>query len=416
VPARVLDIELTEEIRPIWGVEKYDYLWILVRYKTRPLGWIAVSKDRSQPVVSGDAVRQAIVNQAGAALSLGFLSDRLKRNVQPVANSDPVSVVVCTRDRADLLFGCLQALLALDYPDYEIIVVDNASSSTDTSELAARLKVRHVREERPGLDWARNRGIAEARHDLVALTDDDARPDRYWLRAIASGFGDPEVMAVTGLVAPAELETPTQELYEFRYGGMGKGFQRRIFRRDDISIRELVWAHVFGVGANMAFRRRVFDAIGVFDVALDVGTSSRSGGDLDVLHRLVADGYTLLYEPSALVWHIHRRSESVLRKQLFDNSAGFGSYLLTCRRNHTVSSSTLLDFALRDWLGWWLLRRLLRPRGFPRRLVLAEILGAFCSPFAYLAAQAQARRTATRFKAVPIKDDKGAVGSADYVR
>ncbi|MGH7230983.1 MAG: hypothetical protein ACREJU_06425, partial [Nitrospiraceae bacterium] len=83
-----------------------------------------------------------------------------------------------------------------------------------------------------------------------------------------------------------------------------------------------------------------------------------------------------------------------LRRQLYDNGRGFGSYLLTCWRNRTVSRLALVQFVVRDWLGWWLCRRVLRPRGLPRRLVLAELMGALLSPIAYRAAQARAKQVA----------------------
>jgi glycosyltransferase involved in cell wall biosynthesis len=155
--------------------------------------------------------------------------------------------------------------------------VDNAPLTDDTARFVAPLLVRYVREERPGLDWARNHGIAEARYDITAFTDDDARPDRGWLRAIAHAFAEPEVMAVTGLVAPAELETKAQIHFEHGYG-MSRKLQRRIIRRDALKNCKLLQAGDFGSGANMAFRRNLFAAIGPCDVALGVDTPSGGGG------------------------------------------------------------------------------------------------------------------------------------------
>jgi glycosyltransferase involved in cell wall biosynthesis len=403
VPAKLLELDLTKKIMPVWGTEKHDRIYILVRYDREPIGWLSVSNIRKYPVISAERLRDAIKERLSWPLAQAMLRAENRINGAPEDTLAPISVVVCTRDRTDLLSGCLRALQALDYPRYEVIVVDNAPSNNETAQLVASLPVRYIREERPGLDWARNRGIAEARHSIIAFTDDDARPDYNWLRAIGSAFLDSEVMAVTGLVAPAELETAAQQVFEFGYGGMGKGFRRRMFRLRDITQRELLWAHMFGVGANMAFRRELFAVIGSFDVALDVGTPSGSGGDLDMLHRVVAKGHALVYEPAALVWHIHRRSSSVLRRQLFDNGRGFGSYLFTCLRNGNVSRISILYFAMWDWLGWWLLRRLVRPRGFSRRMIMAELLGALRSPIAYMAAQVHARKIATSFGTAPMQ-------------
>ncbi|MCP5099547.1 MAG: glycosyltransferase [Chloroflexi bacterium] len=247
-----------------------------------------------------------------------------------------------------------------------------------------------MREDRPGLDWARNRGIESARHEIVAFTDDDARPAINWLRAIATAFAEPEVTAVTGPVAPSELNTPTQNLFEFGYGGMSHGFERRLFRRHQLSSNGLLWASGFGVGANMAFRRSVFKEIGLFDVALDVGTVSGGGGDIEMFHRLVAAEHTLMYDPSLLVWHQHRSEKRDMELLVKNNGRSFGCYLLTCRRNRTVSTSQIVRFAVHNWGIQWILKRLVRPEGFPRRSVLQEFVAFIGSPFAYIAAQRRA--------------------------
>jgi cellulose synthase/poly-beta-1,6-N-acetylglucosamine synthase-like glycosyltransferase len=244
------------------------------------------------------------------------------------------------------------------------------------------------------LDWARNRGVAEASYDLIAYTDDDTRPDRLWLRAIAKAFAKPEVMAVTGLIAPMELETPAQIYFEYTYGGMSKGFRRWEVRKSGLKKKQVLWSCSFGAGANMAFRRQLFEAIGLFDVALDVGTPSRGGGDLEFFHRVVARGHTLVYEPAAMVWHLHRRDFAALRRQLYDNGSGFGAYLLTCWRNRTVRRRLLLRFAIREWFYGWILRRLWKPKGHDRSLIWAELRGALHSYRAYRAAQKHAKKVA----------------------
>jgi len=289
-------------------------------------------------------------------------------------------------------------MMALDYLNYEIIVVDNAPSNSDTAKLVSSLTVRYVCEERPGLDLARNRGIAEARHDLIAFTDDDATVDPYWLQAIDHGFADPEVIALTGYVGPAELETTAQYLFEFDYGGMGHGFARRTIRRESMTERQLLWASAFGTGVNMAFRRELFNKIGSFDVALDVGTPSGGAGDVEMFHRIVAQGYAIVYDPAMLVWHTHRRYLPALRRQIHDNGRSFGCYLLTCLRNRTVNRLSVLKFFFHDWLIAWNLRNLVRPlRKLPRRLVLAELAGMLTSPLAYRATRIWVRQISDRF-------------------
>jgi glycosyltransferase involved in cell wall biosynthesis len=392
---KVLEIEFTEEINPIRGLERYEKVRILVRYRGRPIGWGYVDNNPWQQTISADRVRQTIVDQMGKELMRASLAEQLA----PVAADfdrelPPISVVICTGDRTDLLKNALEVILALDYPNREIIVVDNAPANSSTAELVAGLPVRYVREERPGLNWARNRAIAEASHEIIAFIDPDMRPDRGWLRGIAAGFGDPEIMAVSGLVAPAELETEAQIQFEFGYGGIVQYLHRFKVEGSKLSVRELLWAKYYGVGANMAFRVKVFEAVGNFDPALDVGTATRGAGDIEMFHRILAKGYATFYEPRALVWNVHRRSGDALSRQLRDNGQSFGAYLLTCDRNRTVSRGAILQFAVSQWLNRSLLQRLIRPGWFPRKLIVSELLGALQSPFAYWKAQLQAQRLA----------------------
>ncbi len=391
---KLLDIEFSEPINPIRGLEVYEKIRILVRYRGVPIKWVEMYNNPWLAIIPAEQVRVAIFEQIGKELTKVILTEKLGLQAEPNNLLPPISVVICTRDRTDLLKGALEAILALDYPNREIIVIDNAPSNTSTAELVARLPVRYVKEERPGLDWARNRGIAEASHEIIAFTDDDVRPDRGWLRGMAAGFVDPTIMAVSGLVAPAELETEAQIQYEFGYGGMLQYLHCFKVDGSNLTAQKLLWASAYGVGANMAFRRQVFEDVGNFDPALDVGTPTRGAGDIEMFHRILAKGYSTFYEPTAFVWHVHRRSGDALSRQLRDNGRGFGAYLLTCDRNRTVSRGAILHFAVFEWLNWWLLRRLRQPGWFPRKLVVSELLGALQSPFAYREAQLQAQRLA----------------------
>jgi glycosyltransferase involved in cell wall biosynthesis len=392
VPMLVADLDLSRPVQPLQVGHPYPGGRVLVRENGRPLGWIWLDS-RPEPFTE-DELRGEVEWQLAGVAPCGPLP------AMPEDHLSPISVVVCTRDRAESLKRTLDSLTHLDYSEYEVIVVDNASATDETFKVvsAAASHIRYVREERPGLDWARNRGIAEARHEIVAFTDDDACPDRDWLRAVASVFASPDVMAATGLVAPAELETWAQILFELVYGGMGHGFRPKVFRVKSMPPRNLLWASGAGVGANMAFRRSVFDAVGLFDTALDVGTPASGGGDIEMFHRILARGKTLAYEPGMLVWHYHRPGMEDLRRLARNNGCSFGAYLLTCLRNRTVGPATVFHFAINSWFGDWLLPRLVRPAGLTRGLVLAELEGALHSPVAYLQSRARARRVAEAFR------------------
>jgi GT2 family glycosyltransferase len=410
---KLVDIELSCPPTDVEGLDGYVVLQGLVRLHGTPIGYVQV------PVIGGcctaTALRKAILKQHSRSIIRHLVSGALAapphsgglRIADLFDVSHPgcsetlplVTVAVCTRDRPADLALCLNALNRLDYPNLDILVVDNAPSS-DATECLVRTtypNVRYIREPRPGLNWARNRAIIEARGEVIAYTDDDVVVDPGWVRALASVFAEnPEVMAVTGLVVPYELETEAQLLFE-RHGGFGRGFKREWYRLDRGSGKR--WKYYgtgrFGTGANMAYRRSLFDQIGYFDPALDVGTVTNGGGDLEMFFRVLKEGHTLVYEPSAIVRHRHRRDYAQLRTQIRNNGIGFYSYLVRSALAYPSERSVLIRLGL-WWLRWWNIRRLLisliNPAFFPRDLILAELQGSFIG----LGRYQKARRTAAQ--------------------
>jgi len=247
--------------------------------------------------------------------------------------------------------------------------------------------VRYLVEPRPGLDWARNRAIMEARGDIIAFTDDDAVVDPEWIDAVVRVFEeDSRIMAVTGLVAPYELETEAQILFE-RYGGFGKGLEpRRIYPEKGSIAQNALAAGGIGTGANMAFRRSVFDNIGLFDPALDAGTPTGGGGDLEMFFRLVLEGYALVYEPRAIVRHIHRREYAHLKTQIRSWGKGFMAYLMRSALAYPQARPVIACFALRrltDRYLVWPLKDLVEGKPIFPALLLAELGGVIVGMFAY---------------------------------
>lgn len=109
-----------------------------------------------------------------------------------------ISVIVPARNEEEFLGGCLQALSGQDYPNYEIIVIDNASTD-ETAEIARKFKVRLVFEKKVGLSFARERGFTESRGDIIARTDADSVPPEDWLSKISEILkNNPEAVAVSG--------------------------------------------------------------------------------------------------------------------------------------------------------------------------------------------------------------------------
>jgi GT2 family glycosyltransferase/SAM-dependent methyltransferase len=231
--------------------------------------------------------------------------------------ADRLSVVVCTRDRPADLEVCLSAITRQRQLPGEIVVVDNSSDGTAAAICARFPGVRHVHEPRPGLSRARNAGIAACTLDLIAFTDDDVEVHPGWAGELVRAFADsPAVEAVTGLVLPAELDTPAQRFFQFELGGFGSGCLPVRYDRHflDAAARQGPQVWRIGAGANMAFRRSVFQRVGLFDERLGAGAAGCSE-DSELWYRILAAGGSCLYEPRAVVHHHHRADWAGLESQ-----------------------------------------------------------------------------------------------------
>ena len=425
-PIKVMDVELSSTLNDIEGVSDYGRLKVLVRLYGQPVGYVTIG-------VQGDRcpardLMLAILNQHSWTIIGHLLNNRLVKPLDdsglciedllrssPPVYEDPqplVTVAICTRDRTDDLKLCLDAIIKLGYPNLDVLVVDNAPTNDTTKQLVCEYytKVRYICEHRPGLDWARNRAIIEAKGEIIAFTDDDVVVDSRWVDALSRVFVEnPEVMAVTGLVVPYELETKAQCLFEI-YGGFGRGFQRK-WNCLDPSFNEKNPHHIgtgiFGTGANMAYRCSLFEEIGGFDTALDVGTVTNGGGDLEMFFRVLREGYPLVYEPNAIVHHRHRRDYASLKTQLTNFGTGFYSYLVRSALAYPSNSLTIIRFGM-WWIWWWGIRRLMKslihPTYFPRDLILAEMKGSWIGLFRYFRARRHAKTIMKSFMSVEPED------------
>jgi GT2 family glycosyltransferase len=292
----------------------------------------------------------------------------------------PASVIVCTRERPDDLARCLESLAGVRSDGHDIMVVDNCPVTDRTATVADRFGVRYVLEPARGLDRARNAGIAAAQHDIVAFVDDDVVVSPPWLTAIQSCFADPRVSCVTGLVLPLELETSGQEEFE-RYSQHRRDLAVRVYSK---SVLRPSAAGIVGIGGNMAFRRDVLLALGGFDVRLDAGTATHSGGDTDMFARVLDAGHTIVYSPAVQVWHRHRRSQAEVRACVF--GYGVGVYSMLTKRLVEQRDPGALVTACR-----WLIGPIVKAanakingRAAPRwDTVLAETAGAALGPFCF---------------------------------
>jgi glycosyltransferase involved in cell wall biosynthesis len=308
-----------------------------------------------------------------------------------LADPPAATVVIATRDRPASLLRCLDSVARLDYPAFDVIVVDSAPGSGQTAAaLGGRrwpVRVRYMREPRPGLALAHNAALPGVSGQIVAFTDDDVEVDPGWLTALAAPFADPGTACVTGVILPAELETRAQLLVE-QAGGFCRGFEPRTYRLGGPGDGPLFpfAAGRFGSGANMAFRTRWLVSGGGFDAATGAGTPARGGDDLIAFLKVITSGAALAYQPAAIVRHWHRRGYDGLRRQAFGYGVGFGAYVAASVRARPALLPAMLRRAapaLRHIISPDSAKNAKQEPGFPRELVWRERAGMLVGPFAY---------------------------------
>ncbi len=316
-----------------------------------------------------------------------------RRRAETLAHAPHVTVVIATRERPYQLRRCLESVSRSDYPSFDVVVVDNAPETETTSRLVSShpwpVPLRYVREDRRGLAAAHNRGILHSRGEILAFTDDDVEVDHNWLSALVGGFGaGTGIVAVTGLIHPAELRTRAQILLE-QHAGFGKGFVPTVYdlreHRPDDPLYPFA-AGRLGSGANMAFDAEVLRRMGGFDPAMGTGTAAGGGDDLVALFSVIARGYRLYYEPAAVVFHYHRADASALVRQSFGYGVGLGAYLTNVMVHHplmaleTIARSPgAVARAVRPGSG----RNGYRYEGWPEGMARSEIRGLLRGPAAY---------------------------------
>jgi GT2 family glycosyltransferase len=376
----------------------------LVRLHGRVVGYVTIPAE-PDTVPAEEIV--ALARQQHAAL-VAAMEDQFALSVG--ADAPSVSVVVCTRNRSAELGNCLTALRALTYPNLEIVIVDNAPADDSTERAVAAAQVHdprlvYVREPRPGLSAARNRGLATATGELVAYTDDDVSVDAGWLEHVVDGFAaGPNIACVTGMVCPASLTTGAELYFDSRTFSWSGRTEARTYDLHENAVPTPLYPYstgMVGTGANFSFRRQTLLDLGGFDEALGAGSLTRGGEDLDIFARLLRQGHAIRYVPSALVWHHHRTGNAALVQQMY----GYGTGLTAYATKLMIDPATRRDVLRRipGAVAWALrLRRSSaadahRPAvvAAPRGALWNELRGFVAGPLLYLVARRRAT-TATR--------------------
>ncbi len=243
-------------------------------------------------------------------------------------SSRDVAVIVCTRDRPAMLAGALAAILDASPSDVEVLVVDSASRTPETRQVAEAAGVSYVRSGK-GLSVARNVGITSTSRPIVIYTDDDCRPTPGWVQTLVGHFAEPAVSAVTGRMLDHHQSADLPYHRATRYVSPASGVDA-------------------GHGAVMAFRREVLLRIGGFDAVMGAGQPMAGAEDLDIFIRLLRAGTEIVHDGSCVVMHANTRIGDAYVQLHGGYGRGLGALVCKWLR---------LDPAFGITLGWRLFGR-----------------------------------------------------------
>jgi GT2 family glycosyltransferase len=318
----------------------------------------------------------------------------------------PVTVAVCTYQRPAELSRALGSLVRQDPAAAELLVVDNGPDRSALDLVAREYPgVRAVAEPIPGLDFARNRALAAASHDIVLFLDDDAVAQPGWVEAASRPLLEDALVGVTtGRVEPLSLESAGQKLFEAN-GGFSRGEQRIRLPADTDKLLHgrkaplIAWAVSVGSGCSLAVRRDLVQRLGGFDPALDLGPALPGGGDHDIMWRVLLSGYDVVYEPRAVALHEHRRGLPEAKAQI----VGHQRALVALLTKQLFQAGGSHRWSVAGFLAWRLVKpavRLLRRMGgrdpLPAPLLLRMWLHCWLGLIAYPRARRLAQQRAAK--------------------
>lgn len=263
-----------------------------------------------------------------------------------------ISVIICTYNRQKYIYNCLKSLADnnLDKSQYEIVLINNNSTDETISECNRFIEnypdvtFRLVTETNQGLSFARNRGISEAKGNILVYVDDDATVNTEYLKTVAEFFANnPDAMGAGGAIYPIyETEEPRW---------MSKYTKALITAHKDEGKKIIRFAGgKFPSGGNAAYRKEVFDMVGVFNTELGrKGTSLISGEEKAIFDKMRSLDMPVYYLPNMILYHIIPASK--LTKDYFDNltlSIGKSERLRTL----SVSKTAYFKRIVEEFIKW----------------------------------------------------------------
>ncbi len=229
-----------------------------------------------------------------------------------------VSIVVPVRNRPRDIEACVKSLLNLEYPNFEIIIVDNFSDD-DTRAVVRKYPVSLVTEEKINQNSARNAGIKGAAGQIVAFTDSDCVVDKHWLTYLVAPYADQDIGGVGGRLVSYSPQSFVETFLSLGIHHFPTPKKDLIQKKDNKFMSGLVGA------ANVSYRRKVLEKLEGFDEQYEVL------GDYDLCWRVQDSGYKLFFEPGAVVRHRHRSKIADMIKQFY--YYGQGQALLFKKHN-----------------------------------------------------------------------------------
>ncbi len=217
---------------------------------------------------------------------------------------DPlVSIIIPAYNSEKTMGKCLDSLLKLDYPDYEIIIIDDGSTDSTPEILKQYPKVKTITTQNSGPSKARNTGIWEARGDFIAFTDADCIVDHNWIKELFKGFKSDRVAGVGG-----DQKSPEDEC---EFGRDVQGFMKAIgFVSDYLKTGDAPETVKHNPSCNVMYRKEVLKEAGLFDEQL------WPGEDVDLDFKIRRMGYSLYYNPNAIVYHYRPKTRASFARMM----------------------------------------------------------------------------------------------------
>lgn len=320
-------------------------------------------------------------------------SNLLKSTVahDPITIRISIVIPTCARQMSAVrLLNELNSAGIGNRADVEVIVVQNDKEpSVDFAEQITAAGAKCMHQPKKGQAAALNIGIVRAKGDLIVTIDDDVRVvDSGWLDQLVCHFEDQHVAYVAGNVLASELTTPAQKAWEAK-GGLSKGLKLKRFDSSFFNMKSFrgLPLRFVACGANAALRKDVLERVGLYNELFGVGSYVGHSQSHEICYKILREGFTAVYDPTAILEHDHPRDWASLRRRMYNYGIGD-----TAVQMHFFI--TYFDFrGLREalfgrqfYLFGNLLRRIRGKYSLPVSLILCSMIGAALGPLVYIVA------------------------------